>query len=821
MQKTTFPLTGMSCAACATRIDRALASLSGVQEVHVNYAAATAFVVYDDTQISPEDLQTAVQQAGYGLLLSATTESVEKIHESHYRHLFWRTLVAFLLAIPMLVLSLGFMQTPWAGYVLFFLATLTLWFPARPFYRSAWLQARRGTCNMDTLVAVSTGIAYLFSTFNLFVPSYAQSHGLEAHLYFDATSGIIAFLLLGRLLEDRAKRRTSSAIRQLMGLQPQTVTVLRNGVEVVVPIEAVVTDDLVNVRPGDRLAVDGVIESGESYVDESMLTGEPVPVLRKSGHKVFAGTINQKGAFLLRSTQTGGATMLARIIRLVQEAQGSKAPVEQLVDKVARIFVPIILLLSVLTLGIWLYFGGMPHLPHALVAMTSVLIIACPCALGLATPTAIMVGVGRGAELGILIKDAVSLEMARKTTAVVLDKTGTLTEGHPTLTQRIVIPRAHEQEGEVLRLLVSLERHSEHPLSEALVTALSDGTFLQVDNFLSHTGLGIEGTIDGQTYFAGNRHLLEAHHIAIAPQLIERAEAWTAGAQTVIWLADEREAIGVFAMADRLKESAIEAVAELRQSGIEVHMLTGDNATTAAVVAERAGIDHWQAEVMPETKCDFVKQLQAKGHIVAMVGDGINDSAALATADLSIAMGQGSDIAMETAQLTIMTSDLRKIPQAISLSALTVKTIRHNLFWAFIYNVVAIPIAAGALYPSLHFLLHPLVGGICMAFSSVSVVTNSLLLRRRKLVHLPKKTPIVSSINTSNMSTQKTYIISGMSCNHCRSHVESALNSIEGLQATVSLDPAQAIINFSGEVLSVAQLQQIISEKAGNYTISE
>lgn len=811
----------MSCASCAARINGVLASQSGVEEVHVNYAAATVFVVYDDTKTSPEDLQKAVEQAGYGLLLSTSTESVEKITAKHYRQLFWRTVVAFLLAIPMLVLSLGFMSTAWAGYALFLLATLTLIFPARAFYHSAWKQAKKLTCNMDTLVAVSTGIAYLFSTFNLLFPSFAKSNGLEAHLYFDTTSGIVAFLLLGRLLEDRAKHRTSSTIRQLMGLQPDTVTILRNGTEVSVPIAEVVEGDLVSVRPGDRLAVDGVVENGESYVDESMLTGEPVPVLRKSGNKVFAGTINQKGAFLLRSTQTGEQTRLARIIRLVQEAQGSKAPVEQLVDRMARIFVPIILLLSIVTLGLWLYYGGFAHLPHGLVAMTSVLIIACPCALGLATPTAVMVGVGRGAELGILIKDAASLEIARKVTAVVIDKTGTLTEGHPTVTQRIVIPRANEQETDILRLLVALERRSEHPLSEALVEGLGDEVHLQVEDFKSLTGLGIEGRINGQVYFAGNRRLLEERQIEISPQLLQRAEAWTAGAQTVIWFADERETLGVFAIADRLKESSIEAVADLRQAGIAVHMLTGDNATTAAAVAERTNIEFWHAEAMPESKCDYVKQLQAQGHVVAMVGDGINDSTALATADLSIAMGQGSDIAMEAAQITIMTSDLRKIPQAISLSALTVKTIRYNLFWAFIYNLVAIPIAAGALYPSYHFLLHPLIGGICMAFSSVSVVTNSLLLRRRQLGHLRKVKTISSAPISLKMPTQKVYQISGMSCNNCRTHVEQALNSLEGVQATVTLEPAQAVIDFTGEILPVDALQNAINNKAGNYTISE
>lgn len=821
MQKTTFPLTGMSCASCAARINGVLASQSGVKEVHVNYAAATAFVVYDDTITTPKDLQKAVEQAGYGLLLSTSTEDVEKINAKQYRQLFWRTVVAFLLAVPMLVLSLGFMSTAWAGYALFLLATLTLIFPARAFYRSAWKQAKKLTCNMDTLVAVSTGIAYLFSTFNLLFPSFAKSNGMEAHLYFDATSGIVAFLLLGRLLEDRAKHRTSSTIRQLMGLQPDTVTILRNGAEVVVPIAEVVEGDLVSVRPGDRLAVDGIVENGESYIDESMLTGEPVPVFRKSGNKVFAGTINQKGAFLLRSTQTGEQTRLARIIRLVQEAQGSKAPVEQLVDRVARIFVPIILLLSVVTLGLWTYYGGFAHLPHGLVAMTSVLIIACPCALGLATPTAVMVGVGRGAELGILIKDAASLEIARKVTAVVIDKTGTLTEGHPTVTQRIVIPRANEQEADILRLLVALERRSEHPLSEALVEGLGDEVHLQVEDFKSLTGLGIEGRINGQVYFAGNRRLLEERQIEISPQLLQRAEAWTAGAQTVIWFADERETLGVFAIADRLKESAIEAVAELRQAGIAVHMLTGDNATTAAAVAERTNIEFWHAEVMPESKCDYVKQLQAQGHVVAMVGDGINDSAALATADLSIAMGQGSDIAMEAAQITIITSDLRKIPQAISLSALTVKTIRHNLFWAFIYNLVAIPIAAGALYPSYHFLLHPLIGGICMAFSSVSVVTNSLLLRRRQLGRLRKTKAISSTPISLKMPIQKVYQISGMSCNNCRTHVEQALNSLEGVQATVTLEPAQAVIDFTGEELPVDALQNAINAKAGNYTISE
>lgn len=819
IRKETFPVTGMSCAACAARVDKALGKQRGVSEAHINYAAATAFVAYDDKATSPEVLQAAVRAAGYDLMLAATEDKVEAEQRKKYQSLLRRCVTAFILAVLLTLLSLGFMETPWARWALFALATLVILYPARPFYRNALRQARHFTSNMDTLVAVSTGIAYLFSTFNLLFPAVWTSRGLPAHLYFDSVGGIVAFILLGRLLEERAKHKTSAAIRHLMGLQPSTVSVLRDGAEQIVAIADVTAGDLVCVRPSERIAVDGEVESGESYVDESMLSGEPLPVLKAAGDKVFAGTMNQRGSFHLRTAQTGGETMLARIIRLVQDAQGSKAPVEQLVNRIAAVFVPLIIVLSGMTLALWYYFGGTPHLSHGLISMVTVLIIACPCALGLATPTAVMVGIGKGAEAGILVRDAVSLETARKVNAVVLDKTGTLTEGTPALVQKIVLPPAGTDEATVNARLAALERLSEHPLSQALVTALEGGAALSVSDFQAHSGLGIEGRVGGTRYLAGNLRLIEREHVTVHAPLRERAEAWTAEAKTVIWFADERETLGIYAIADRLKATSREAVELLRRQGVEVYMLTGDNAATAAAVAREAGIAHWKAEVLPEEKSEFVRTLQSEGKKVAMVGDGINDSAALALADLSLAMGQGTDIAMETAQITLMTPDLRRISQAIRLSHLTVQTIRRNLFWAFIYNVIAIPVAAGILYPINGFLLNPLIGGICMTFSSVSVVTSSLLLRFRSLGELSTH---VSPIQpTKIMSTTKVYNVTGMMCNNCRRHVEEALNTIEGATATVNLEAAEATVTFGGEALPLADVQQAVTDHAGEYTLSE
>ena len=607
-------------------------------------------------------------------------------------------------------------------------APVVFWL-GRGFFVNAWQQLRHRSATMDTLVALSTGIAYLFSLFNLVFPEFWLSRGVEPHVYFEAAAVIIAFILLGRTLEEKAKGDTTASLKKLIGLQPKNaIVVAADGTQTEIPISRIRVGDLLAVRPGEKIAVDGAVCEGDSYVDESMLSGEPLPVHKEPGTKVFAGTINQKGSFHFRVEKVGAATMLAQIIRMVQEAQGSKAPVQKLADKIAGIFVPAIIGIALLSFVLWLVFDPSGGLTHGILAAVTVLVIACPCALGLPTPTAVMVGIGKGAEKGILIRDAVSLETAGKIDTVVMDKTGTLTEGKPVVTD-IVWANGDDRAKAVF---FSLEKLSEHPLADAVVHYFAGVPTLNVERFGSLTGKGIEGTVDGVRYFAGSRRLLDEQGIVVGKELNIEAQRLSAEAKSIVWFADSEQALAVAAIADRIKDSSVEAVRELQAAGIDVYMLTGDSRAVAGHIAEKAGIRHFEAEILPQDKAAFVKRLQTLGHKVAMAGDGINDSAALAQADLSIAMGGGSDIAMDVAQMTIISSDLRKIPEAIQLSKQTVRTIRQNLFWAFIYNLVGIPVAAGALYPVSGFLLNPMIAGAAMALSSVSVVANSLRLKYRR-----------------------------------------------------------------------------------------
>lgn len=729
----TFPILGMSCASCAARVDKTLNHQPGVSKATVNYASGIATVEYAPLQCSPEALQQAVQAAGYDLLIQPdkkTLEEAEQVHEQKYRALKFRTTLAIILSIPIVIIGMFFMNMPYANLIMWVLSTPIIFWLGRSFFVSAWKQLKHGSANMDTLVANSTGIAYLFSLFNLFFPEFWLSRGIHPHVYFEAASVIIAFILLGRLLEEKAKGNTSSALKKLMGLQPKNVTVIPiSGNPKEVPIEQIHPGDIILVKPGERIAVDGIVTEGDSYVDESTLSGEPIAVSKQKDAKVFAGTINQKGSFRFRAEKIGTDTLLAKIIHMVQDAQGSKAPVQQLVDKIASIFVPVIITIAVLSFLTWILLDGENGFTHGLLALVTVLIIACPCALGLATPTAIMVGIGKGAEKGILIKDAESLEMAKKIDTVVLDKTGTVTEGKPVVSGLLWNERTEQAES----IFYSLEKLSEHPLAEAIVNYLKDSRFTEIEHFDSLTGRGVKGQAEGKTYYVGNRELLEENQIAISSFLADEATRLTAEAQTVIWFADEINALAIAAITDQIKTSSIQAVAELRTSGIEVYMLTGDNEMTGQAIARQAGILHYKTGVLPQDKAAFVSQLQKEGKKVAMVGDGINDSAALAQSDLSIAMGNGSDIAMDVAKMTLISSDLTKIPEALKLSKLTVRTIRQNLFWAFIYNLIGIPIAAGLLYPINGFLLNPMIAGAAMAFSSVSVVSNSLRLKRKKM----------------------------------------------------------------------------------------
>lgn len=730
--KNTYPVLGMSCASCAARVDKTLNGLPGVYQATVNYATAVAQVEYNPEVCSDATLQAAVQDAGYDLLVDTGEDAADKAEEirlTRYRKIKRRTVAALLLSLPIMVISMFFEDISSLKYVLWILATPVVFGLGREFYINAWRQLKHGTSNMDTLVAVSTGIAYTFSVFNLLFPDFWLSRGIEPHIYFEAASVIIAFILLGRLLEERAKQNTSTAIKKLISLQPKTITIIVDSDERTVPITAVQKGDTILVKPGERIAVDGMVVTGESYVDESMLNGEPVPLHKQSGEKVFAGTINQKGTFRFIADKIGSDTMLAQIIRMVQDAQGSKAPVQKLVDRIARFFVPAIISISIIAFIAWIFLAPTNGFTNGLLAMVTVLIIACPCALGLATPTAIMVGIGKGAEKGILIKDAQSLEIAQKIDTIILDKTGTITAGHP-----IVVESLWENGFEHSRkILYSLEKLSEHPLSDAVVNTLQNEKEISIDKFENVPGKGVKGIVGSQTYYVGNLSLLNDNHITIASHLQELANKWTQEAKTLVWFADSTQAIAAIALTDEIKQTSAQAISQLQEMGVEVYMLTGDNAISAQAISRKVGINHYKAGVLPNEKAQFIKELQANGKKVGMVGDGINDSAALAQADLSIAMGQGSDIAVDTAMATILSSDLLKIPETIRLSQLTIKTIYQNLFWAFIYNLIGIPIAAGIFYSVNGFLLNPMWASAAMAFSSVSVVLNSLRLKRKRI----------------------------------------------------------------------------------------
>lgn len=727
--KKTIPVLQMTCASCAISTESIVKFLPGIVSSQVNYATATLTVEYIPSLVTVNQMRQAVQSIGYDLFIeegNENSETLEELHQKKYNLLKKKTIGAVFLTLPLVIIAMFFMDIPYANYIMWVLSTPVILGFGKDFFINAWKQTKHGSANMDTLVALSTGVAYIFSVFNTLFPDYWHSKGLHAHVYFESAAVVIAFILLGKLLEENAKGNTSSAIKKLIGLQPKTVNVIdAEQNQIALPIEQVEVGMTIIVKPGDKVAVDGIVTQGSSFVDESMLSGEPLAVKKEVNDKVFSGTINQKGSFQFKAEKIGSDTMLAQIIKMVQEAQGSKAPVQKLVDKIAGIFVPIVIGIAILSLISWVILGGENGFTQGILALVTVLVIACPCALGLATPTAIMVGVGKGAEQGILIKDAESLELAKKVDAIILDKTGTITYGKPTVTNSKWL-----DENDILKqILLSIEKQSEHPLAEAVVNYLKDINTVHIHHIESLTGKGVRANYKDINYLVGNQKLLTENQILIDNSLKEQADKWLHEAKTVIWFADDKKALAVLAIADEIKETSIEAIKELQKMGIEVHMLTGDNYNTAKAIAEKTGISSFKGEVLPKDKADFVKELQAKGKIVAMVGDGINDSTALAQANVSIAMGKGSDIAIDVAKMTIISSDLMKISTAIKLSKNTVNTIKQNLFWAFIYNVVGIPIAAGILYPINGFLLNPMIAGAAMALSSISVVGNSLRLK--------------------------------------------------------------------------------------------
>ena len=728
-----LPVLEMSCAVCAGNVESTVQALSGVEKASVNFAAGTLTVTYNPSVITLEVMQAAVQAAGYDLIVEAEDPVAmqEEKARMHYKILRRNTIGAWTLSIPLALLGMVFMHVPFGNWIMMVLALAIMIFFGRSFCVNGVRHALKGKANMDTLVALSTSIAFLFSLFNTLCPGFWLGKGLEPHVYYEASGVIIAFVLLGKLMEERAKNSTSSAIKGLMGLQPKTARLVTDGREEEVPISNLQVGNVVSVRPGEKIPVDGTLLQGSSSVDESMLSGEPIPVEKNAGDRVLAGTINQKGAFTMEATSVGGTTVLAQIVQMVQSAQGSKAPVQRIVDKISGIFVPVVVLLSFLTFVCWLVIGGESYFSYALLSAVSVLVIACPCALGLATPTALMVGMGKGAEQHILIKDAFALENLCKVDTVVLDKTGTLTEGVPVVTDSYWIS---DDNIRYLDVLYTAEQKSEHPLASAILCWLeeSGAKVCEAENFESLTGRGVRIQVEGVTYWVGSQGLLDIFQAGIPEKVRKQIGQWQEDGQSVVFYGQETRLLAVLAISDRIKPTSAEAVKELKKQGIEVHLLTGDGVRTAERVAATLDIGYYKAEVMPNDKEEYIISLQQQGKKVAMVGDGINDSQALARADVSIAMGKGTDIAMDVAMVTLITSDLLLLPGAIRLSKQTVRLIYQNLFWAFIYNVIGIPLAAGVLFPINGLLLNPMLASAAMAFSSVSVVLNSLRLKFMK-----------------------------------------------------------------------------------------
>ncbi|MDE6483028.1 MAG: heavy metal translocating P-type ATPase [Rikenellaceae bacterium] len=729
IKKIQLPVLEMSCAVCAGNVEKRVCAVEGVRSAEVNFASSMLALEYDPDVTDLRQIRDSVRAIGYDIVIdeAASREELEITERRRYTDLRRRVVIAWVLSVPVMVLSMAFMHAWWSGWVQLILTVPVMVYSGRLFYMHAWRQARKGTAGMDTLVALSTSIAFVYSLVGTLLPWLMSDSGMEPHLYYEAATMVIAFVLLGKLLEERAKMSTGSAIRSLMGLQPLTARLVTDDGEREVPVAVLTAGDRVSVRPGEKIAVDGTVTDGESFVDESMISGEAVPVRKTVGDKVLAGTMNQRGSFVMEAQAVGEATVLSRIVRTVQEAQGSKAPVQRIADRVSAVFVPVVIGLSIATFVAWFVSGS--GLSFALMTAASVLVIACPCALGLATPTALMVGIGRAAKNQILIKDACALERLCRTDSLVLDKTGTLTEGHP-----VVVDMLWYGDDNDKALLAGIESRSEHPLAQAITYRLaSEGvTPAAPDGFESVTGRGVEAVYGCVRYRAGNYAFVVADS-AVTDEFSAFAASWQERGSSVVYFGGGDRIIAVMAVRDPLKAGSAEAVAMLRREGVEVHMLTGDAMPTARVVAAEAGIERFEAGMMPQDKDDYIASLQARGHKVAMAGDGINDSQALARADVGIAMGQGTDVAMDVAQVTLMTSDLARIPVAIRLSRKCVSVIRQNLFWAFIYNTVAIPVAAGALYPVFGIVLDPMWASAAMAFSSVSVVLNSLRLRTVKI----------------------------------------------------------------------------------------
>lgn len=813
METKKFDIVGMTCASCVAHVEKSVQKLEGIEMVNVQLMTNSMTVTFDDRKVNAKSIEESVHKAGYEAIeresKSTKVEKVDfaKVEQSELKHRFWISL-AFL--IPLLYLSMGHMLglplplllSGYANMSAFtltqFLLTIPVVYLNRSFFKGGFRSLFQGSPTMDSLIAIGSSAALFYGIFALYKIGYGYGHGDAdmvvrfAHdLYFESATTILTLITLGRYLEARSKGKTSDAITKLMNLTPKVATVIRSGVEVEIPVEEVLVGEEVVLRPGQSVAVDGVVLTGQSSVDESALTGESMPVFKQPGDRILSASINKNGHLTFKATKVGTDTTLAQIIRLVEEASASKAPISKLADQISRVFVPIVITIAILATLTWLLLGY--PFDFALSIGIAVLVISCPCALGLATPVAIMVGTGKGAEHGILIKSAEALEMAHKVDTVVLDKTGTITEGKPKVTDLLV--RKGLNDDFLLQIGASLEKLSEHPLASAVLEAasLKNSSLLPVGDFSSVTGLGLGGVIDGKQYYMGNQKMMANHRI-LTGDFESLAESLSNEGKTPLFIADEKAVFGIIAVADVIKPDSKEAIQQLQSMGLEVYMLTGDNAKTAAAIQKSVGIQHVFSDVMPQDKEEKIVELQAQGKRVAMVGDGINDAPALARADVGFAIGAGSDIAIESGDVVLMRSGLSDLVTAIILSKSVIRNIKQNLFWAFFYNILGIPLAAGVFYVLLGWKLNPMFAAAAMSFSSVSVVLNALRLKNFKPQNVSKE-----NLNKVNM-IQKTLVIEGMSCPHCSARVEKALNAIDGVEAIVSLEEKSAKVKISGEV---------------------
>jgi len=731
--KNNYAVKGMTCAACAINLQSHLGGKEGVRSVSVNYPNESVLIEFDPDKLGLSEIQKAADEIGYQVVEESEYDGLLE-YTSRLKKLKTKLIISVLLTIPIVTLSMFIKgMLPYENFFLLALSIPVIFWAGYEFFENAWKKAIHFTSNMDTLVALSTGVAFFFSLFNTLFPSVLLNRGIQPDVYYESATVIITLILLGRFLEERAKFKTTGTIKKLMGIQPKTVEVIHNGEFITRLVTDVKCDEIIRVKPGNKIALDGIILNGNSYVDESMINGEPIPAHKAINDRVYAGTINQNGLLEVKIEKDASSTLLAQIVKLIQNAQASKPPIQKIVDKIAAIFVPAVIVIALIAFSMWLWIGPDPSITYAFLILVTVLIIACPCALGLATPTALMVGIGKGAEMGILIKDAQSLEIAHKINTLVLDKTGTLTKGQPQvmdISWKNDIAIDSEK-----HILLELESKSDHPLAKAILNHF-DTISVRYDkmDFENLPGMGIIGIKQGKKYYVGSKDLIKNNNILFSEKILVSETRLLKDAMSTVYFANEKEVICIIGIKDPLRSNAKQVIQEINALGIETVLLSGDNKQVTENIAGELNIDKFQGNVLPHEKGDYIKNLRKEGRIVGMVGDGINDSLALTVSDIGIAMGSGTDIAMESAGITLMKSDIKHIKSAISLSRETIKTINQNLVWAFAYNILAIPIAAGVLYPAFGFLLSPMIAGASMAFSSVSVVTNSLRLKNRKII---------------------------------------------------------------------------------------